>query len=184
METWRPVVPYAALSGIGLEVSSLGRVRRAPLKHITRGRWGTPHTATKPAKILSQCQARHGYLEVAVQFNGTRHKLRVHRLIAMAFVPGYQPGLTVNHINGVKTDNSPVNLEWVTHSRNSAHAWETGLVNLRGDAHPSRKLSSGRVRIIRDLLKLGATPNQIAVLCGLSPSTIYLIRDGKRWSEV
>ena len=47
-----------------------------------------------------------------------------------------------------------------------------------------KKLSSGKVRIIRDLLALGATPNSLSVLLDLCPKTIYLIRDGKRWNSI
>ena len=42
----------------------------------------------------------------------------VHRLVAYAFCEGYEPGMQVNHINEVKTDNRASNLEWVTASYN------------------------------------------------------------------
>ena len=184
METWGKPLHRDWYGPLDVEVSSLGRVRRGELEYVTTGRWGTPHTSRKPARILSQCKASNGYMEVAIQNCGRRQKFRVHRLVASVFVPGWQPGLTVNHINGDKTDNRAENLEWVTRSRNTQHQWETGMVNLRGDRHPSRKLSSGQVRIIRSLLQRGATAGELATLAGVSTSTVYLIRAGKRWSDV
>jgi hypothetical protein len=119
-----------------------------------------------------------------VQINGKRKKFAIHRLVARAFVDGYDATLTVNHINGVKTDNRADNLEWVTLARNTAHQWEIGLVNLRGDANPQAKLTSGQVRIIRRLLRIGATAGELATLARVSDSLIDKINKGLRWSAL
>lgn len=50
-----------------------------------------------------------------------KSKHLLHRLVAAAFVDGYEPGKEVNHKNGCKTDNRAENLEWVTSSENKLH---------------------------------------------------------------
>ena len=147
MELWKEVDWLAGYKGV-MEVSSYGRVRRKSYRYEAVGRWGTTHETTKPDKVLSTYVEKNGYPSVAVQIAGRRKKFAVHRLVGRAFVPGYAPELTINHINGVKTDNRAENLEWVTLARNTQLQWETGLVDLRGDANPNRKLSSGQVRIM------------------------------------
>ncbi len=183
MELWKEVDWLDGYRGV-MEVSSTGRVRRKSYKYEAVGRWGTTHETTKPDKLLAPYLGHHGYPEVAVQIAGKRKKFTVHRLVGRAFVPGYSPELSINHINGVKTDNRAENLEWVTLSKNTQLQWETGLVDLRGDAHPSRKLSSGQVRIMRRLLKIGATAGELAILTGVSDSLVYLIEKGERWNSV
>ena len=81
---------------------------------------------TRRIKPLSQCKTKNGYLEVATKLDGKRVKCLVHRLIGMAFVSGYNEELkinNINHINGIKTDNRPENLEWVTPSENQLHSY-------------------------------------------------------------
>ena len=51
-----------------------------------------------------------------------------HRLVALAFhgpMPEDRP--LVNHKDGVKTNRHPTNLEWISYSGNSHHAYRTGL---------------------------------------------------------
>ena len=137
-----------------------------------------------PEKIAAPCKTKSGYLEVSPKKNGKRIKHLVHRLVGIAFVPGYRDDLTINHINGDKLDNRIENLEWVSLARNTQHQWEIGLVNLRGENAPGSKLTSKQVVYIRRLLSQGVPAHTIAVIAGVSQSLIALIRDGERWPEV
>jgi len=47
---------------------------------------------------------------------------RLHRLLALAFIPNPSNLKVVNHKNGNKFDNKLENLEWATHSENSLHS--------------------------------------------------------------
>lgn len=60
-----------------------------------------------------------------IQVNRKNHK--VHRLVALAFIPNPQNKKCVNHLSGDKTNNNVLNLEWCTHGENLAHAHRTGL---------------------------------------------------------
>ena len=51
----------------------------------------------------------------------------VSRLIAMAWVDGYEDGLTVNHIDGNLLNNRADNLEWLSRSDNIRHGFSSGL---------------------------------------------------------
>lgn len=183
MERWADIDWIDGYSGV-ISISDIGRVRRRSYNYETMGRWRKLHKTTKPDKILSPYIERNGYSTIAVQINGKRKKFLVHRLVARAFVPGYEPHLTVNHINGIKTDNRHENLEWCTLATNTQKQWETGLVDLRADSNPQRKLHSGQVRIIRRLLRSGVSRGDLATLTGVSYSTITLIENGERWSSI
>jgi DNA-binding CsgD family transcriptional regulator len=104
-----------------------------------------------------------GY-QAGVLVDGTdlRFTTTLHRLVAKAFVPGYAPGLTVNHIDGVKIHNLPANLEWCSIQDNIQHAFETGL----------RKWVSPELRAEMLALSAAGMPNaHIAKQVGTSAST-------------
>lgn len=69
--------------------------------------------------ILNQSKNSQGYTRVTV--HGIFYRL--HRLIALKYIPNIQNKPLVDHINGIKSDNSITNLQWVTYSENSKKAY-------------------------------------------------------------
>lgn len=184
MEIWKEFklvkTPYH--EGI-IYASNLGKIKTVD-RVTSFFRNGAQWQAKVRGQILTQTIGKNGYLEVTVNAQSRRIRYYSHRVIASCFCDGYQEGLTVNHLNGIKTDNRPENLEWVSLARNTQHQWEIGLVNNRGDSHPNAKLTSKRVVYIRKLLNQGISPNTIAIVADISPTIIYRIRDGKQWNSV
>jgi hypothetical protein len=70
----------------------------------------------------------------------------VHVLVAEAFVPGYEPGLDVDHKNGKKWDNRVENLQWATRSENIKRAFEMGLAH--GHKAPNSGTPPRKVQIV------------------------------------
>ena len=73
-------------------------------------------------------KTRKGYLRTCVNDGALRHFVMLHRVVCVA-AHGTPVGDTVfvNHKNGIKTDNRPANLEWVSHVQNMAHSAANGL---------------------------------------------------------
>lgn len=69
-----------------------------------------------------------GYLVTDLYQGGKRSTVRVHRLVAEAFVPNPDCKPEVNHKDGNKYNNNASNLEYVTKKENCRHAWTNGLV--------------------------------------------------------
>lgn len=70
---------------------------------------------------LSEGDNGRGYKVVSLKIKGIRKwkKAYVHRLVAMAYVEGYERSLEVNHKDENKYNNNFSNLEWVTKKYNN-----------------------------------------------------------------
>lgn len=123
----------------GYAVTSDGRVKRI-----------------KTDNVLSPSMNNSGYLTVNVGPKYDRRGLGVHRLVARAFVDGYEPGLDVNHKNGIKTDNRAENLEWCSRSRNIRHSFDIGL------SKPHRSDNAGSPPIRVRIVETGECYNSLA----------------------
>ena len=70
---------------------------------------------------------KNGYNTVGLQINKKKKMFFVHSLVAEYFVASKKGNLQVNHIDGNKQNNDFRNLEWVTPSQNTKHAYDNGL---------------------------------------------------------
>jgi hypothetical protein len=80
-------------------------------------------------RILKRSLTKRGYPHVGIKRNGEIYTRVVHRLVAETFL-GIPTGLknpTVNHLDGIKTNNRLENLEWCSLSDNAKHAYKLGL---------------------------------------------------------
>lgn len=116
-EIWKPI---RGLEG-HYEVSNLGRIRSLDRDVPMRGGlWNIK------GRIMKQRRhGRTGYMMIAIRLIGKT--LLVHRLVAKAFVPNPYHKPTVNHINGIKSDNRAINLEWCSYKENNQHAYDIGI---------------------------------------------------------
>ena len=69
----------------------------------------------------------HGYRAVELCINNNRYTVRVHQLVALAFIPNPENKPEVNHKDRNRSNNNVENLEWVTQSENVAHAYRNGV---------------------------------------------------------
>ena len=73
--------------------------------------------AIKPRLVRPRLD-RYGYYKINLSEKGKTTTVKVHRLIAETYIPNPKRRNTVNHINGIKTDNRVGNLEWLTRRQN------------------------------------------------------------------
>ena len=73
-------------------------------------------------RYMKLYQTPKGYLTVCLTAKNGKHKQeKVHRLVAMAFIPNPDNKPTVNHLNEIKTDNRVENIEWATMAEQNAY---------------------------------------------------------------
>jgi len=106
-EEWKPIPGFEKF----YEASTHGRIRNS------RG------------KIMKTYQINSGYLCLKFAINNVRTSHLVHRLIAKTFLGEFVDRPEVNHRDEDKSNNSLLNLDWVTRSGNKQHSMATGTYN-------------------------------------------------------
>lgn len=108
-------------------------------------------------KILKEHTSKsNGYNNVTLIHPKTRKKktINVHRYVAYFLVEGYDENKVVNHKDGVRTNNSISNLEWITQKENIQHAiHQLKTRDFRGDKHPmyGKKVSEeSKIKMVKN----------------------------------
>lgn len=124
MERWEPVRGYVGI----YEVSDDGRVRS--LDRTAQGKDG--RLMKFRGAQLTQILNSDGYLQVQLNRAGVRKTVKIHRLVAEAFIPNPLNLPEVNHKDESKINNAASNLEWCTHQYNSSYGTRGRRIALNG----------------------------------------------------
>lgn len=172
-ETWKPI---ASLNNL-YEASNTGKIRNAKTLHVLKAFVGV-----------------HGYytMQVCPTPRGAKN-VRVHQLVAEAFLGTRPNNMVVNHKDGNKKNNNIENLEYVTSSENNIHALRNGLrhpaamrgKSPRGESHYRAKITEETVKEVLRLRKeKGYGSRKIAKIIGITNGTVSGILYGRTWKHI
>jgi len=132
-EIWKDIEGYEGL----YQVSNLGRVSSSGRNIMRRTRYGTIAPYHIAGRVLKPSHSNGDYCYVHLfDKDGVSTNYKVHRLVALAFVPNPDNLNEVNHIDEDKENNRADNLEWVKHVDNCNH----GTRNERSAAKRGRRV--------------------------------------------
>lgn len=119
-----------------------------------------------------------GYRVVDLHGNGRtgyKKRMRVHRLVAILFVPNPNNKPYVNHKDGDKGNNRADNLEWVTHQENMKHAFDNGL-------YGGKKAVQMLDKVTKEVIETFESTNEAQRQTGIPQGNISRVCNGERKS--
>jgi len=174
-EIWKSIPRYKN----NYSVSTLGRVRSD--KNYRKCTW--------IGKILNPNVGKAGYFKLSLYKNDKIKDCNIHSLVALAFIGKRPKNKQVNHKDGNKLNNKLHNLEYVTASQNSIHAFKNGLFGpCCGEDHVDSLLTEKQVLWIRGNYKRQSRGNLnqigLARKFGVHIVTINAIINKRTWRHI
>jgi len=170
-EIWRTIKDFPDYA-----VSTNGRVKRikATKKNSYVGR------------ILKPYLSGRKYLRVLLSSPKYKKHKAIQHLVLETFISPRPESKECNHKDGNKSNNCVENLEWVTSSENSIHAYKAGLSFIpKGEQCHWSKLTKSKVLKIRDMYKNGNySYRQLAKTYNVNFSTIGKIVNRVTWKHI
>lgn len=126
----------------------------------------------KKDKLLTPVLNNNGYLQYTFRQDSLCKTIRIHRIVALYFVPNPDNKPYVNHIDGNKQNNHYSNLEWCTAQENDNHARKTGL-KVQEKPVLATEILSGEEMTFKSVTEAGA-------ILGINKGTITKVLNGRR----
>ena len=123
-ELWKDVVGYEGW----YKISNIGNVKRIKKIHCNHGK----KNYVFREYILKPSKDRKGYLVVTVTDCVSKKHVKVHRLVAQAFIPNPDEKEQVDHINRCVSDNRVENLRWCTNKENQLNTKNNVILKCNG----------------------------------------------------
>lgn len=98
-----------------------------------------PHERIVEERIMKLKLDKDGYQIVCLRNNGKAYYLKVHRLVAMAFIPNPLNLPMINHKDENKQNNIPENLEWCDAKYNTNYGTNRERAKRFGKDHANSK---------------------------------------------
>jgi hypothetical protein len=172
-EIWKPIPNFSRY-----EASNKGRLRSLNYKRSGK------------TQVLKPAASNDGYLKTVLLNNeGVYKSWTVHLFVCLAFYGDKPKGLEINHMDGVKTNNSINNLEYCTHQENVKHSFNMGLQKPKtGELNGMSKLTYENVKEIRIAKKNGGRywgRNELAIKFNVTAKHIQdIANNSKLWESV
>ena len=186
VEIWRTLI-YNKMVYKDLSISNYGKVK-----------------SNKTNTIYKQNIDKNGHKRLTIYLGYKNNKIKnknitIHRAVACTFIPNPNNLPSINHKDGIKTNNyagtpennfTDGNLEWCTNRYNTIHARDNGLLKINevsGANNIYAKLTEEQVRYIRNVYVKGSNvfgAGALAKKFNVTNSTISNIINHKTYKNV
>jgi NUMOD4 motif-containing protein len=172
-EIWKPIYLWRN----HYEASSFGRIR------CLFSYANAVEKLLDEPRIIKQHKNKEGYLSAGInRSKKDTYPYKVNILISTAFYQNVFDLPQTNHIDGIKTNNYSINLEWCSRSYNMKHAFACGLRPFYdNDNHHQRKITKENVLIIQQSFE---DYNILANRYNVSIGTIRRIKMGETYRHL